>query len=51
MKQTIEKIFAKILLLLITIGMFMTLMSLQAEFIIYFICALFIACGAFITFS
>lgn len=51
MKQTIEKIFSKILLLLITIGMFMTLMSLQAEFIIYFICALFIGFGAFITFS
>lgn len=51
MKQTIEKIFAKILLLLITIGMFMTLMSLQAEFIIYFICALFIGIGGYITFS
>lgn len=51
MKQTIEKIFAKILLLFITIGMFMTLMSLQAEYIIYFICALFIGIGAFIIFS
>jgi len=51
MKQTIEKIFAKILLLLITIGLFMTLMSLQAEFIIYFICALFIGMGAAIAFS
>lgn len=51
MKQTIEKIFAKILLLIITIGMFMTLMSLQAEFLIYFICALFIGIGVFITFS
>lgn len=51
MKQTFEKIFAKILLLLITIGMFIMLMSLQAEFIIYFICALFIGIGALITFS
>lgn len=51
MKQTIEKIIAKILLLFITLGMFMTLMSLQAEFIIYFICTLFIGIGAAITFS
>lgn len=51
MKQTIEKIFAKILLLVITIGMFMTLMSLQVEYIIYFICALFIGIGSFIIFS
>jgi hypothetical protein len=51
MKQKIEKIFAKILLLFITLGMFITLMSLQAEFIIYFICTLFIGMGAFIAFS
>ena len=51
MKQTIEKIIAKILLLFITLGMFMTLMSLQAEFIIYFICTLFIGIGGAIAFS